>query len=108
MSFRSRFLALPALLGLSVALSGADAQEVVQPLPAVSTETEGSFTAYVRQLSAEARSQGVSESTISAMTAGLTPNSRVIALDRSQPAGPPGTDRKSTRLNSSHGYISYA
>src|SRR6478752_4106474 len=91
MSFRSRFLALPALLGLSVALSGADAQEVVQPLPAVSTETEGSFTAYVRQLSAEARSQGVSEGTISTMTAGLTPNSRVIALDRSQPAGPPGT-----------------
>ena len=25
------------------------------------------------------------------MTAGLTPNSRVIALDRSQPAGPPGS-----------------
>src|SRR2546422_8504565 len=30
----------------------------------------------------------------------------VSALVRRQPAG--GTDRKSTRLNSSHGYISYA
>src|SRR5687768_17893590 len=27
---------------------------------------------------------------------------------RDQPAGEPGEDRKSTRLNSSHGYISYA
>ena len=90
MSLRSRFLALSALLGLSVALNGAEAQEVVQPLPA-SADADGSFTAYVRQLAAEARSQGVSDGTISAMTAGLTPNSRVIALDRAQPAGPPGT-----------------
>src|SRR6478752_7111244 len=108
MSFRSHVLALSALLGFGAALNGANAEEVVQALPVAVDQQDASFTAYVGQLASQARSQGVSEGTISTMTAGLTPNSRVIALDRSQPAGPPGTDRKSTRLNSSHGYISYA
>src|SRR6266436_7053122 len=34
--------------------------------------------------------------------------SRRLRRDRRSGAGPGGADRKSTRLNSSHGYISYA
>jgi len=50
-----------------------------------------SFASYLQLLSARARGEGVSERTISAMTAGLTYNPRVIELDRSQPGGNPTT-----------------
>lgn len=43
------------------------------------------FDAYLELLKARARAEGVSESTLSRMTAGLTPNPRVIALDNNQP-----------------------
>lgn len=43
------------------------------------------FDAYLELLKARARGEGVSETTISRMTAGLTPNPRVIALDNNQP-----------------------
>ena len=57
-----------------------------------SAATSGlSFDAYLQLLTAKARAAGVSEGTIQSLTAGLTPNDRVIALDRSQPAGPPGS-----------------
>ncbi|MDD3797698.1 MAG: lytic murein transglycosylase [Novosphingobium sp.] len=46
------------------------------------------FDAYLQLLAAKARGEGVSEATIERMTAGLTPNQRVIALDRSQPGTP--------------------
>ena len=56
-------------------------------VPAVEAQDyhEGGFSNYMQLLSARARGEGVSESTISAMTAGLSFNSRVIDLDRSQP-----------------------
>ncbi len=47
-----------------------------------------SFDAYMQLLIAKARAEGVSEATIQRMTAGLSPNSRVIELDRSQPGTP--------------------
>lgn len=47
-----------------------------------------SFDEYVAVLAARARAEGVSEATISRMTAGLTPNERVISLDRGQPGTP--------------------
>ena len=47
-----------------------------------------SFDAYLQLLIARARAEGVSESTIQRMTAGLTPNDTVIRLDRSQPGTP--------------------
>ena len=47
-----------------------------------------SFDAYVQLMIAKARAEGVSESTIARMTAGLTPNDRVIRLDRGQPGTP--------------------
>lgn len=40
------------------------------------------FDAYLQTVGAKARAEGVSEATIANMLAGLTPNQRVIALDR--------------------------
>lgn len=50
-----------------------------------------SFDAYLQVLIARARAEGVSEPTIRRMTAGLTPSSRVIELDRGQPGGSSGS-----------------
>ena len=47
-----------------------------------------SFDAYVQLLIAKARGEGVSEATLQRMTVGLTPNQRVIELDRDQPGTP--------------------
>ena len=49
------------------------------------------FRAYVQLLAARARAERVSETTIQAMTADLSPNPRVIALDRAQPGSRSGT-----------------
>ena len=46
------------------------------------------FDAYMELLKARARAEGVSEATIERMTAGLTPNPRVIRLDQGQPGTP--------------------
>ena len=46
------------------------------------------FDAYLQLLVARARAEGVSPATIARMTEGLTPNMRVIELDRSQPGTP--------------------
>lgn len=43
------------------------------------------FDSYLQILKARARAEGVSEATIARMTAGLTPNTRAIELDRAQP-----------------------
>ena len=53
--------------------------------------TDTSFSAYMAYVAQKARSQGVSQRTIDAVIPGLTPNSRVIELDQSQPGGGPGT-----------------
>jgi len=82
MNIRGHLLAVTALFGSCLPLSGACAQEPGRDL---------SFPSYVQVLAARARAEGVSEGTIRAMTADLTPNSRVIELDRGQPAGPPGS-----------------
>jgi lytic murein transglycosylase len=49
------------------------------------SDEEAGFAGYLQLLAARARAEGVRESTIAAMTAGLSFNPRVIALDRSQP-----------------------
>jgi len=76
---------MSALCALALPLSGAQAQD------SASDPSGGTFSSYVQTLAAKARAQGVSEPTIAYMTAGITPNQRVIALDQAQPAGPPGT-----------------
>ena len=60
------------------------------PASAPATAQAGSgdgigFDAYLELLKARARGEGVSDATIERMTAGLTPNPRVIALDNNQP-----------------------
>lgn len=62
------------------------------PVTRVSAQTghEAGFQGYVQLLAARAQAEGVSERTISTMTAGLTFNPRVIALDQSQPGATPG------------------
>jgi lytic murein transglycosylase len=76
MFFRSLFLVCAALvLGVPTAPTAVHSQEL-------------SFDAYVQLLIARARSEGVSEPTIRRMTAGLTPNMRVIELDKAQPGTP--------------------
>ena len=60
--------------------------------PATTSQAQQSdFDSYLRSLKAQARAEGVSEATISRMTEGLTPNMRVIELDRSQPGTPTRT-----------------
>ncbi|WP_068862389.1 lytic transglycosylase domain-containing protein [Erythrobacter dokdonensis] len=79
---RSRPVAwlLPAALCLSGA-TPALAPVVAQSQP----QAVLPFDAYLEVLKARARAEGVSSATIDRMTAGLTPNERVIRLDRNQP-----------------------
>ena len=82
MSLRAQIIAFVALVGLALPLASASADDVsADPgkLP---------FDSYVQLLAARARADGVSEATIQAMTSGLTPNGRVITLDRAQPGTP--------------------
>jgi membrane-bound lytic murein transglycosylase B len=46
------------------------------------------YDAYIELLKARARAQGVQEGTLDRMTAGLTPNARVVRLDQGQPGKP--------------------
>ena len=62
------------LSGLSVVLS--------LSLAAPACAQDSSFDAYMQQVAAKARSEGVSERTIGDILLTLTPNQRVIALDR--------------------------
>ena len=72
--------ALDKLLAISVAfLFAAPAPAAAQDVP---------FDTYMAQVAQKARAQGVSERTISSYLTGLTPNSRVIELDQSQPGSP--------------------
>ncbi len=75
-----RLLIIPALAAaLSPPAPQVHAQATVQ------NTGESGFQGYVQLLAARARSEGVSEPTITRMTAGLSFNQRVIDLDRAQP-----------------------
>ncbi len=56
--------------------------------PALAQPSDESFDEYLEVLKVQARAEGVSENTIRRMTVGLTPNDRVIRLDRGQPGRP--------------------
>ncbi len=85
-------------LGLAMALlsappSAVTAQSsgpVVQPSSGASDPASG-FAGYLQYVGAKARGQGVSQSAIDAITAGLTYNTKVVALDRAQPGSTPGS-----------------
>lgn len=69
-------LAALATLGAPPSSVPAEAQVSADGIP---------FEAYLELLKARARAEGVREETLDRMTAGLTPNPRVIALDNNQP-----------------------
>lgn len=75
MKFPKRIASLVAFAALCAPAASACAQST-------------SFDAYMRQVTARARAEGVSEATIQRMTGDLTPNPRVIELDRAQPGTP--------------------
>lgn len=88
---------------LSVALAATllvgaatQAQPVVERIPSESASIadfsgkEAGFQGYLQLLAARARGAGVSEATIQRMTAGLSYNPRVIALDQAQPGSGTG------------------
>ncbi|QIQ86080.1 lytic transglycosylase domain-containing protein [Erythrobacter sp.] len=83
----TRFLA-PAALGLALL----PAVALVAPATPGAAQEEAAdgidFDAYVAQLAARARAEGVSEPTVRRMTSGLSPDPRVIRLDRGQPGSP--------------------
>ncbi|MBV7260018.1 lytic murein transglycosylase [Erythrobacter crassostreae] len=74
---------------LIAALALATLSAPVSPTFAQTQARDGiAFNVYLEQLKSRARSEGVSEATIRRMTVGLTPNDRVIRLDRGQPGSP--------------------
>lgn len=80
----------PLLMAATAVLSSLLAEPALaQTAPAPESELgEISFDAYLQLLIARARAEGVSEATLQRMTEGLTPNDRVIRLDRGQPGRP--------------------
>ena len=83
MKFRSLFRNA-VTLGLAATLLTPSYNPVqAQPVPNMT------FQAYLQRVAVRARSEGVSERTISQTLAGLTENPRVVALDRQQPGNSP-------------------
>ena len=80
-----RILTFLTAFALTTPISGACAQE---PSSGIGQNQANSFAAYLQLLAARARAEGVSEPTIRRMTYDLTPNERVISLDRAQPGTP--------------------
>ncbi len=76
---------LPAAVLALAALVTLGATPAAAPAAAQASRDGIAFDAYLELLKARARGEGVSEGTIERMTAGLTPNPRVIALDNNQP-----------------------
>jgi membrane-bound lytic murein transglycosylase B len=83
-----QFAFLIALLAPGSQFAVRAQSEVLQAVVPQSIEETG-FQGYLQLLGARARSEGVTEAVIQRMTAGLTLNPRVIALDRQQPSVSP-------------------
>jgi lytic murein transglycosylase len=79
---RSLFRQVAAVLMVLACAAPATAQD----------SEEAGFQGFLQLLAARARTAGVSERTISSVTAGLSFNPRVIALDRTQPGGGPSAN----------------
>jgi len=80
---------LKSLALIAAATIGLGALSAPTPAHAQVAARDGiAFDAYMELLKARARGEGVSEGTLQRMTAGLTPNARVIRLDQGQPGSP--------------------
>jgi len=62
---------------------------VALPMGGARAQDAAGFPAYLQQLGAQARTQGVSQRTLDAVLPTLSFNTRVIELDRAQPGGNP-------------------
>ena len=88
MAIRSLSFAIVAALVACGSPNSTTPAQAQSPAVSQSSSTELPFDAYLELLKARARAEGVSETTINRMTVGLTPNDRVIRLDRGQPGRP--------------------
>jgi membrane-bound lytic murein transglycosylase B len=84
MSMIPRLLPAAALAIAAFAIVGAPPANAPAAAQAAADDAL-SFDAYLELLKARAQGEGVSDATITRMTAGLTPNTRVIQLDQNQP-----------------------
>ena len=82
-SIRFRTFRTMAVAAMAIGLAGPAVGQV--------DAQETGFQGYLQLLAAQARGEGVRESTISQVMAGLTLNQRVIQLDRAQPGSSTGT-----------------
>ncbi len=82
----NRFASFALLTFCALALGSVAAPAPIQAQ--VAARDGIAFDAYMELLKARARAEGVSEATLQRMTAGLTPNARVIRLDQGQPGRP--------------------
>lgn len=88
MMFR-KFLSFACVTAAALSIGGLSQIAPATPAHAQVAARDGiSFGAYLEQIKARARAEGVSERTIERMTSGLTPNARVIRLDQGQPGRP--------------------
>lgn len=85
MTFLQRYRGLRAgvVAAITLALAG--------PAVGQANPEDPGFQGYLQLLAAQARGEGVRESTIAQVMAGLTLNPRVIQLDRAQPGSSTGT-----------------
>ena len=89
-----RSIRLAAPLGLAAALFSAPQGEAQVASPMVQptlADPAAGFAGYLQLVGARARAEGVSQATIESITAGLTYNPRVVALDRAQPGSNPNS-----------------
>lgn len=82
------FLVGPALAESADQSTGAGGGDI---RASATTAEDTGFRSYVQLLAARARGDGVREATIQAMIAGLSPNPRVVSLDRAQPGASSST-----------------
>ena len=87
LSLRLALAFAPVLLAPSIALAQSEAPALATPRT-VPQNVDASFAPYLEGLRGKARSMGISDTTMDAVFPTLTPNPRVIALDRNQPGGP--------------------
>ncbi len=94
------FGAVAALAGVAGGSVGQQSAPVAAPLPVIQPviqavpkqpDLQDGFAAYLELIRAKARAQGISQRSIDALTSGLTPNPRVVSLDRAQPGSRPGS-----------------
>jgi lytic murein transglycosylase len=81
----SRAFRLAAPLALTLALVPSQQNQASAQAASAADDTAASFQGYLQYVAAKARGQGISQQAIDSITAGLTYNPRVVALDRAQP-----------------------